>query len=89
MGLNVVKAGSGPEAEGMMSLWKNLVDLFPAKEQTLLMLGSYTEVCACVCSHASCVCLCFSGGGQCMCLYWPVCLSAFTFDIHVHIYVCV
>lgn len=63
MGLNVVKAGSGPEAEGMMSLWKNLVDLFPAKEQTLLMLGSYTEVCACVCSHASCVCLCFSGGG--------------------------
>lgn len=62
MGLNVVKAGSGPEAEEMMSLWKNLVDLFPAKEQTLLMLGSYTEVCACVCSHASCVCLCFSGG---------------------------
>lgn len=85
MGLNVVKAGSGPEAEEMMSLWKNLVDLFPAKEPTLLMLGSYTEE---VCAHVPacvfvCVPLCFSCGG-------PVCLSVCTFFyIHVHMYVCV
>lgn len=77
MGLNVVKAGSGPEGEEMMSLWKNSVDLFPAKEQTLLMLGNHTdEVCACVCSWVCmcvCACACVSvyvslwGGGQCMC----------------------
>lgn len=89
MGLNVVKAGSGPEAEGMMSLWKNLVDLFPAKEQTLLMLGSYTEVCACVCSHASCVCLCFSGGGSaCACIGLCVCLHSLLTYTCIFMFVC-
>lgn len=86
MGLIVVKAGSGPEAEEMMSLWKNLVDLFPAKEQTLLMLGSYTEeVYACVCSHASCVCLFFWGGGEVHVLV----LACVSVCIHFLTYTCI
>lgn len=63
-----------------MSLWKNSVDLFPAKEQTLLMLGSHTdEGCTCVCSHVCAfvsVYVCVYGEGV------LVCLSAFT-CVHV------
>lgn len=102
MGLNVVKAGSGPEAEEMMSLWKNLVDLFPAKEQTLLMLGSYTEVCAHVpaCVFVCvpvCVRVCFSVGGAvhvlvlacvsvCMHFFTYMCICMFVFKSVVHVF---
>lgn len=83
MGLNVVKAGSGPDGEEMMSLWKNSVDLFPAKKQTLLMLRSHTnEVCVCMCSCVyMCVCVYVSLGGNsvCVCVGLCVCLHALVY----------